>query len=112
MEKLDEEVQRIAKLESWSESEAARVVDAWRNSGESRALFGRRYGIHVHRLYYWISAAEKRSKKSADRKQVKFHPVQVIAEKKSDAAPIEIRSIRVPRGFDPAELSAVLSALG
>ena len=111
MEKLDEEVQRIAKLPSWTEDEAAKVVNAWRESGESRAVFGRRYGLHVHRLYYWIAATEKRSKKSADRKHVKFHPVKVMPEKSEGAAPIEIRSIRVPRGFDPGELRVVIAAL-
>jgi hypothetical protein len=113
METLDVEVQRIAKLSSWSDADAARVVGAWRESGETRAVFGRRYGIHVHRLYYWIAAAEKRAKKSADRKRVKFHPVQVVPERDGGnvGAPIEIRSIRVPRGFDPVELRAVLSAL-
>ena len=112
MEKLDEEVLRIAKLPSWTEAEAARMVSAWRESGESRAVFGRRYGIHVHRLYYWIAATEKRSRKSADQKRVKFHPVQLVPEAKSESsAPIEIRSISVPRGFDPVELRAVISAL-
>jgi transposase-like protein len=112
MEELDEEVQRIAKLPLWSDAEAQRVVAAWRESGESRAVFGRRYGIHVHRLYYWIATTEKRNRKSASPKRVRFHPVQVVPEKRSEvAAPIEIRSIRVPRGFDPGELRAVIAAL-
>jgi transposase-like protein len=112
METLDEELQRIAKLSSWSDADAARVVGAWRESGETRAVFGRRYGIHVHRLYYWIAAAEKRNKVSAGQKRVKFHPVQVVPEgKRESSAPIEIHSIRVPRGFDPVELRAVISAL-
>ena len=113
MEKLDEEVLQIAKLEMWSDADGKRVVDAWRKSGESRAVFGRRLGIPVHRLYYWIAAAEKGSRKSEVRKRVKFHPVRVVPERKNESgtAPIEIRSIRVPRGFAPDELRAVLSAL-
>jgi transposase-like protein len=113
MKELDQEVQRIAKLPSWSEAEAQRVVDAWRESGESRAVFGRQYGIHVHHLYYWVAAAEKRGRKLAVGERVKFPPVEVVPEKKADSAvPIEIRSIRIPRGFDPAELRAAIQSLG
>jgi hypothetical protein len=36
---LDRGVLRIAKLGSWSDAEAKRVVGAWRRSGESRAAF-------------------------------------------------------------------------
>jgi len=113
MEKLDEEVLRIAKLPAWSDGDGKRVVGAWQRSGESRAAFGRRHGIPVHRLYYWIAAAETRRRKSVVPKRVKFHPVRVVPEGKSESgtAPIEIRSIRVPRGFLLDELRAVLSAL-
>jgi hypothetical protein len=52
---LDQEVERIAALTSWSHAEAKRVVAAWQSNGESRAAFGWRYGIHVHRLYFWIA---------------------------------------------------------
>jgi hypothetical protein len=52
---MDREVLRSAKLGSWSDAEAGRVVVAWRRSGESRAAFGRRSGIAVHRLYFWIA---------------------------------------------------------
>ena len=37
-----------------------RIVAARRRSSESRAAFGRRYGIPVHRLYYWITKAGAR----------------------------------------------------
>jgi transposase-like protein len=104
---------RIAKLASWSDAEGERVVDAWRSSGESRAAFGRRYGIPVHRLYYWIAAAEKGSKrKHAKQKEAAFHPVRVLPERiGAGAAQIEIRWVRVPQGFAPDDLRAVLRAL-
>ena len=114
MEKLDAEVQRIAKLVTWSDADGKRVVGAWQRSGESRAAFGRRYGIPVHRLYYWIATAEKQSsRKSIGRKRVKFHPVRLVPERsgESESAAIEIRWVKVPQGFRPEELRAVLSAL-
>jgi len=107
---LDREVQRIGKLGSWSDAEAKVVVAAWRRSGESRAAFGRRYAIAVHRLYFWIAKlGEKREK--APREGIRFHPVRVVGDAASAAEPIEIRVIRVPRGVAADELRAVLSAL-
>ena len=112
MEKLDGEVQRIAKLRAWSETEGKRIIAAWRRSGVSRAAFGRRYGIPVHRLYYWSTTVGARSHVTA-RGPVQFHPVRVLPERveASPVAPIEIRLIRVPRGCAPEELRAVLAAL-
>jgi transposase-like protein len=113
MERLDPEVHRIARLREWSVVDAARVVGAWRRSGVSRAEFCRRYGIAAHRLYYWISAGEKRRGVPARAKAVKFHPVQVVPEQaKQDTPSIEIQVLRVPRGFPADELRAVLSAIG
>jgi hypothetical protein len=60
MERLDPEVQRVARVRGWGVVDAARVVGAWRRSGVSRAEFRRRYGVAAHRLYYWISAGERR----------------------------------------------------
>ncbi len=44
MEKLDGEVQRIAKLRAWSETEGQRIIAAWRRSrsGQTRS---RRYPV-------------------------------------------------------------------
>jgi transposase-like protein len=107
---LDREVLRIAKLGSWSDAEAKRVVGAWRRSGESRAAFGRRHGIRVHRLYFWIAKFAERSE-GTRRKGIHFHPVEVIPDGAVTSQPIEIRSVRVPRGFGVEELRAVISAL-
>ena len=112
MDKVDGDVQRIAKQRVWSEAEGKRIVAAWRRSGESRAAFARRYGIPVHRLYYRITTAGAR-RPVTERGPVPFHPVRVLPDRvdAGDAAPIEIRMIRVPRGVAPEELRAVLAAL-
>jgi transposase-like protein len=109
---VDQEGLRIAGLTSWSDADARRVVDAWQSSGESRAAFGRRLGIHVHRLYLWIAKFGKQ-KVAAKRKRVRFHPVEVTTrtEQGQSAAQIEIRSTRIPRGFAPEELRSVLQFL-
>lgn len=109
---LDREVLRIARLGSWSDAEARLVVEAWRRSGESRAEFGRRYDIAVHRLYHWIGKFDGRRRTPKSSTPV-FHPVEVRALDTEEAPPaIEIRMIRVPLGMAPEELRAVLSALG
>ena len=59
MDKVDGDVQRIAKQRVWSEAEGKRIVAAWRRSGVSRAAFGRRTGIAVHRLHYWITKGDR-----------------------------------------------------
>ena len=112
MEMLDGDVQRIAKQLVWSEADGQRMVAAWRRSGESCAAFARRYGIPVHRLYYRITTTDARGAVT-ERGPVPFHPVRVLPDRvdAGDAAPIEIRMIRVPRGCAPEELRAVLAAL-
>ena len=112
MDKVDGDVQRIAKQRVWSEAEGKRILAVWRRSGVSRAAFGRRYGIPVHRLYYWITKAGAR-RPVTERGPVQFHPVRVLPERldTGSSAPIEIRVIRVPRGVALEELRAVLAAL-
>ena len=113
MDKVDGDVQRIAKQRVWSEAEGKRIVAAWRRSGVSRAAFGRRTGIAVHRLHYWITKGGPRRPPVTERGPVQFHPVRVLPDRldAGAAAPIEIRMIRVPRGVAPEELRAVLAAL-
>ena len=88
MDKVDGDVQRIAKQRVWSEAEGKRIVAAWRRSGVSRAAFGRRTGIAVHRLHYWITKGGSR------------RPV-------TERGPVPF----VPRGVALDELRAVLAAL-
>ena len=113
MDKVDSDVQRIAKQRVWSEAEGKRIVAAWRQSGESRAAFAHRYGIPVHRLYYRITTTTDARGAVTERGPVPFHPVRVLPARvdADNAAPIEIRMIRVPRGVAPEELRAVLAAL-
>ena len=112
MDKVDSDLQRIAKQRVWSEAEGQRIVAAWRQSGESRAAFAHRYGIPVHRLYYRITTTDARGAVPACG-PAPFHPVRVLPARvdAESAAPIEIRMIRVPRGCAPEELRAVLAAL-
>ena len=112
MEKVEGDLQQIAQQRVWSEAEGTRIVAAWRRSGVSRAAFGRRTGIAVHRLHYWITKAGAR-RPVTDREPVQFHPVRVLPDRvdAGSAAPIEIRVIRVPRGVALEELRAVLAAL-
>jgi len=107
---VDREVQRIAKLGSWSDSDGKRIADAWRRSGESRAAFGRRYGIAVHRLYFWVAKFAGKSV-AVTPKHVRFHPVRVTGAEALSRESIEIRLIKVPRGIGEDELRVVLSAL-
>ena len=126
METLDRDVLRIATRRVWSKAEGTRVVAVWRRSGMSRAAFARHYGIPVHRVYYWIANTAEPPSRGAPPQPphavVRFHPVRVVREvvrprEDEDAArgaaatPIEIRSIRVPPGWAPAEVRAVLRAL-
>jgi transposase-like protein len=108
---VDREVRRIAKLGSWSDSDGKRIADAWRRSGQSRAAFGRRYGIAVHRLYFWVAKFGGKSVAAPPRKGVRFHPVRVTGDDSLSRESIEIRLVKVPRGIGEDELRVVLSAL-
>ena len=110
---MDEDVRRIAKQQRWSEADGQRMVDAWHGSGESRRAFARRYGFAVHRLAYRLTTTADPRGPVTERPPVSFHPVRVLTERPAagDAAPIEIRMMRVPRGVPPDELRAVLAAL-
>lgn len=130
METLDRDVLRIATRRVWSTAEGTRVVEVWRRSGLSRAAFARHYGLPVHRVYYWIANTAEHPGRGVPHRPphavVRFHPVRVVREvvpkvvrtrededavRGGAAAPIEIRSIRVPPGWAPAEVRAVLRAL-
>lgn len=126
METLDRDVLRLATRRVWSKAEGTRVVEVWRRSGASRAAFARHYGIHVHRLYFWIARTAEHPGRGTPPQPphavVRFHPVRVVrkvmrpragedADRGGATAPIEIRSIRIPPGWAPAEVRAVLRAL-
>jgi len=63
----DQEVQRIAKLGSWSDAEGKVVVAAWRRSGEARAALGddirSRCTGSISGLRSWVRSARGRRAK-------------------------------------------------
>ena len=130
MEMSDRDVLRLATRRVWSTAEGTRVAAAWRRSGLSRAAFARHYGLPVHRVYYWIANTTEHPGRGAPPQPphavVRFHPVRVVREvvpkvvrpredenavRSATVAPIEIRSIRVPPGWAPEAVRAVLRAL-
>ncbi|WP_309670833.1 hypothetical protein [Gemmatimonas sp.] len=108
---MDSEGQRLATQRVWSEDKGQCIVAAWRRSGESPAAFARRYGIAVHRLYYRITTTDAHGP-VPECGPVGFHPGRVLPERgdAGDAAPMEIRMIRV-RGVAPEAICAVPAAL-
>jgi hypothetical protein len=110
------EVGQVAERPYWRESEARVLVEAWRSSGETLARFAWRHGFEPRRLARWASRLER----AADA-ALRFHPVRVVAhqpegERTGSEVPIEIelasgQRVRVPRGFEAAELRRVLAVL-
>lgn len=98
----------------WSESDARAVIEAWRESGQSITQYARSRSIHPERLARW-----ERKLRSPRSPTMAFHPVRVMRESQRDAQSaslIEVvlgndRKIRVPHGFAPQDLRAVLAVL-
>lgn len=109
--KLD--VAEVAGRPYWRQTEAQRIVEAWRESGELVSEFARRHGVDPKRLSRWVSRLQKST--SAP---VHFHQVRVAGDGASrhDGASIEIelragRRVRVAPGFDAEDLRRVLAVL-
>src|SRR5947209_3020958 len=91
----------------WRAAKAARVLEAWRRSGQSGAAFAREHGVCVRRLLRWRDRLEQSNAPV-------FHPVRVIERatplaETVTALELELRGgrrIRVVRGFDPELLEA------
>ena len=105
----------------WSKKAGRAMVEAWRQSGESRAAFARRYGLGVHRVTYWISrldGLDHRARQSSHRQspEVTFAPVRVVNAELPSACTLDVvigaAVVRVPPVFDEAHLRRVVSALG
>lgn len=93
----------------WRARDAEQVLAAWRRSGQSAATFARQQGLNHSRLLRW----RERLGPSAP----VFHPVRVVKRVGTIAtpapAPLELelkggRRIRVPAGFDPEQLEALV----
>lgn len=105
----------------WRESEARRVIEAWRQSGESAAAFGRRHGINVKRLRWWTKrlvpnasaiSGTQRSASKASTTLVSLVPATVVGAGELAAV------IRAPGGIaveltnaTPTQIAAVANAL-
>jgi len=97
----------------WREVEARRVVEAWRNSGESLAGFARRHRIDPGRVGRWAARLE------SEAEPVRFHPVRLARRAEpgdGGGAAIEIdlvggQRVRVGPGFQAADLHRVLAVL-
>ena len=93
----------------WRAAEAERVMAAWRRSGRSAAAFAGEHGLSAARLLRW------RARLTPTAVPV-FHPVQVVERARpitEGAGPLELelrggRRIRVPAGFDPELLEALV----
>lgn len=91
------------------------IVDAWRASGESVAVFAKRPGVDRRRLARWVRRVEGTTGEAV----VPFHPVRVVGgevEARVPDAPIEIAvgrayQVRVPPGFAVEDLRRVLAVL-
>ena len=97
-------------------SEWAKRVARWEASGLSAAAFAERERLDRKRLVWWRWKLQTTSSQ-APGLALDFLPVQVVAPAaptSSGGAPIEIalsngRVIRVPAGFDAADLERVLA---
>jgi|SRR3990172_284996 len=99
----------------WREADARAVIEAWQESGQSIARYARSRNIHPERLARW-----ERKLRRPGTESITFHPVRVTRGAQRDdaenAARIEVvlgheRRIRVPHGFVPQDLRAVLAVL-
>lgn len=89
------------------------VIGRWRRSGQSVRAFCRAEGINEPKFYWW-----RRRLEQTDPQKPSFLPVHVVRD---DADPpptpaIEVvlangRSLRVPPGFDPQSLRALIEIL-
>ena len=104
-------VVRVAGLRYWRAGDARVVVEAWRRSGEGRAVFARRHGIEPKRLSRWAARLD------GPEKAVRFHPVRLVqADAEGGGKPMEIvlvtgHTVRVPAGFAAEDLKRVLGVL-
>lgn len=102
-------LQSILRKTYWPERDARVVVEAWRDSGLSRAEFARHHDIHPERLGRWVRQLNEAPAAT-------FLPVQVVGGSATRAESLEIvlegnRRVVVERGFDPDLLRQVVTAI-
>jgi len=111
---LPGELVPIVSNRYWRESDAARILAVWTQSGLTLSAFARQCGLSVRRLTRWRKRLE-------DAGGPLFHPVEVVTERSAppESLPdsgVEIvfgsgRRIAVRRNFDPQTLSQLLETL-
>lgn len=106
------------KRERRSEARWRRLIEEQERSGESVRAFAAARGLSAWSLYGWRSRLSRRPR--SDPQARSLVPVEVVEAEGADAGHgavgIEIlvggrTVVRVPRGFDPAELVRVLEAV-
>jgi transposase-like protein len=81
--------QRLDEATSeWTEDEARRALERWRQSGDTIAAYARAHGESAPRLYWW----RRRLSAAGPRPEIRFAPATIIAE----AARVEFR---LPNGI-------------
>ena len=112
---------RTEKPRRQSAREWARLVEAWKKSGETAADFAATRGIKPGTLTWWKWKLASRT--AAPAEELRLVAVEIAPTATAPATVTEITSpaweitsaygdvLRVYRGIAPAELAAVLSAL-
>jgi transposase len=107
------ELRLVAERGYWREAEARIVVEAWRSSGQTLSGFAKCQGVEPRRLARWV-----RRLQGAGDGSLRFHAVRLVESpaQGGGGTAIEIqlaggRRVRVPRGFEAADLRRVLAVL-
>lgn len=98
-----------------SRAEWSQRVALWKRSGQTAAAFAAAHGFSGKSLLWWSSTLRR---DVPDGKPVAFAPLVAVTSPSRAAAPLAfelvLRSglvVRVPEGFDPRRLHALLDAL-
>ena len=112
---------RAKKPRRQSAREWARLVEAWKKSGETAAEFAATRGVKPGTLTWWKWNLTSRT--AAPAEDLRLVAVEIVPAATAPATAMEITPpaweitsahgdvLRVYRGIAPAELAAVLSAL-
>ena len=106
------DLQELARRSYWHETDARRIVDAWRRSGEPVSRFAAGLGIDPRRVSRWATRLQDGTSDG-----VRFVPVRVAeARGGGRGAPIQIelaqdRRLHVPPGFAAEDLRCILALL-
>ena len=111
---------------TWTAEQKAGIVAESYVGGETVSVVARRHGLTPQQLFGWRRQAGRQTEAAAGESPVTFAPVivdpgracspmPIAAGRQGELSPIEIvigaATVRVPRGIDPATLTAVLRAV-